>query len=144
VPQLKALKVSARDAQTILGHTRIGTTLKIYTDTDEAARCTSCAEGLIFLAPAVVLGRRDHAQYIFKRRSRQVATHVEALKPQVCKIVGSACVGSNPTPATTCCYHLRRRPASWEFSAMRAVSDLPRRVSPRRAIDRHVALSTDT
>jgi integrase len=35
---LKDLKVPARDAQTILGHTRIGTTLEIYTDTDEAAR----------------------------------------------------------------------------------------------------------
>ncbi len=43
MPQLKALKVSARDAQTILGHTRIGTTLKIYTDTDEAARCGALA-----------------------------------------------------------------------------------------------------
>ena len=28
----------ARDAQTILGHTRISTTLEIYTDTDEQAR----------------------------------------------------------------------------------------------------------
>ena len=28
----------ARDAQTILGHTRISTTLEIYTDTDEVAR----------------------------------------------------------------------------------------------------------
>ena len=28
----------ARDAQTILGHTRISTTLEIYPDTDEAAR----------------------------------------------------------------------------------------------------------
>ena len=35
---LKDLKVPARDAQTILGHTRISTTLEIYTDTDEAAR----------------------------------------------------------------------------------------------------------
>jgi site-specific recombinase XerD len=31
--------VPARDAQTILGHTRISTTLEIYTDTDEQARC---------------------------------------------------------------------------------------------------------
>lgn len=35
---LKDLKVPARDAQTILGHTRISTTLEIYTDTDDAAR----------------------------------------------------------------------------------------------------------
>ena len=30
----KDLKVPARDARTILGHTRISTTLEIYTDTD--------------------------------------------------------------------------------------------------------------
>ena len=35
---LKDLKVPARDAQTILGHTRISTALEIYTDTDEEAR----------------------------------------------------------------------------------------------------------
>jgi integrase len=35
---LKDLGVPARDAQTILGHTRITTTLEIYTDTDEEAR----------------------------------------------------------------------------------------------------------
>jgi integrase len=35
---LKDLRVPARDAQTILGHTRISTTLEIYTDTDEQAR----------------------------------------------------------------------------------------------------------
>jgi integrase len=35
---LKDLHVPARDAQTILGHTRISTTLEIYTDTDEPAR----------------------------------------------------------------------------------------------------------
>ncbi len=35
---LKDLKVPARDAQTILGHTRISTTLEIYTHTDEEAR----------------------------------------------------------------------------------------------------------
>jgi integrase len=35
---LKDLGVPARDAQTILGHTRITTTLEIYTDTDEQAR----------------------------------------------------------------------------------------------------------
>ena len=35
---LKDLGVPARDAQTILGHTRISTTLEIYTDTDEPAR----------------------------------------------------------------------------------------------------------
>jgi integrase len=35
---LKGLGVPARDAQTILGHTRISTTLEIYTDTDEEAR----------------------------------------------------------------------------------------------------------
>jgi site-specific recombinase XerD len=35
---LKDLGVPARDAKTILGHTRISTTLEIYTDTDEAAR----------------------------------------------------------------------------------------------------------
>ena len=34
---LKDLGVPARDAQTILGHTRISTTLEIYTDTDEEA-----------------------------------------------------------------------------------------------------------
>jgi integrase len=35
---LKDLGVPGRDAQTILGHTRISTTLEIYTDTDEQAR----------------------------------------------------------------------------------------------------------
>jgi integrase len=35
---LKDPKVPARDAQTILGHTRISTTLEIYTDTDDEAR----------------------------------------------------------------------------------------------------------
>jgi integrase len=35
---LKDLRVPARDAQTILGHTRISTTLEIYTDTDDEAR----------------------------------------------------------------------------------------------------------
>ena len=35
---LKDLGVPARDAQAILGHTRISTTLEIYTDTDEQAR----------------------------------------------------------------------------------------------------------
>jgi integrase len=36
---LKDLHVPARDAQAILGHTRISTTLEIYTDTaDEAKR----------------------------------------------------------------------------------------------------------
>jgi integrase len=35
---LKDLRVPARDAQTILGHTRISTTLEIYIDTDEQAR----------------------------------------------------------------------------------------------------------
>jgi len=35
---LKNLGVPARDAQVILGHTRISTTLEIYTDTDEQAR----------------------------------------------------------------------------------------------------------
>ena len=35
---LKDLRVPARDAQTILGHTRVSTTLEIYTDTDEEAR----------------------------------------------------------------------------------------------------------
>jgi integrase len=35
---LKDLGVPARDAQTILAHTRISTTLEIYTDTDEQAR----------------------------------------------------------------------------------------------------------
>jgi len=35
---LKDLGVPARDAHTILGHTRISTTLEIYTDTDEQAR----------------------------------------------------------------------------------------------------------
>jgi integrase len=35
---LKDLGVPARDAQTILGHTRISTTFEIYTDTDEEAR----------------------------------------------------------------------------------------------------------
>ena len=35
---LKDLGVPARDAQTILGHTRISTRLEIYTDTDEDAR----------------------------------------------------------------------------------------------------------
>jgi integrase len=35
---LKDLHVSARDAQVILGHSRISTTLEIYTDVDEPAR----------------------------------------------------------------------------------------------------------
>ena len=35
---LKDLKVPVRDAQTILGHTRVSTTLEIYTLTDEPAR----------------------------------------------------------------------------------------------------------
>jgi integrase len=35
---LKDLKVPARNAQTILGHARISTTLEIDTDTDEEAR----------------------------------------------------------------------------------------------------------
>lgn len=35
---LKDLGVPARDAQTILGHTRISTTLEIYTDTNDDAR----------------------------------------------------------------------------------------------------------
>lgn len=35
---LKELRVPARDAQAILGHTRISTTLEIYTNVDEQAR----------------------------------------------------------------------------------------------------------
>jgi integrase len=35
---LKDLGVPARDAQAILGHSRISTTLEIYTDADEQAR----------------------------------------------------------------------------------------------------------
>ena len=35
---LKDLRVPARDAQAILGHTRISTTLEIYTDTADAAK----------------------------------------------------------------------------------------------------------
>lgn len=35
---LKDLGVPARDAQTILGHTRISTTLEIYTDTGDPAQ----------------------------------------------------------------------------------------------------------
>jgi len=35
---LKDLKVPARDAQAILGHTRISTTLEIYTNVDDEAR----------------------------------------------------------------------------------------------------------
>jgi integrase len=35
---LKDLRIPARDAQTILGHARISTTLEIYTDTDDPAR----------------------------------------------------------------------------------------------------------
>jgi integrase len=35
---LKTLKIPARDAQAILGHTRISTTLEIYTDVDDQAR----------------------------------------------------------------------------------------------------------
>ncbi len=35
---LKDLKVPARDAQAVLGHTRISTTLEIYTNVDEQAR----------------------------------------------------------------------------------------------------------
>jgi hypothetical protein len=41
------------------------------------------------------------------------------------------------------CHHLRRRPASWEFSAMRAVFALSRGVSPCSAKGRCVAVSTD-
>jgi hypothetical protein len=59
-----------------------------------------------------------------------------------CKTVGSAYVGSNPTPANTC-HHLRKQPASWEISARRAVSSLSRHVSPCRAAGRCVAVSTD-
>jgi len=39
---LKDLGVPARDAQTILGHTRISTTLEIYTDTGDPARSPGC------------------------------------------------------------------------------------------------------
>ena len=35
---LKDLKVSARDAQVILGHTRMSTTLEIYTNVDDEAK----------------------------------------------------------------------------------------------------------
>ena len=35
---LKDLRIPARDAQAILGHARISTTLEIYTDTDDQAR----------------------------------------------------------------------------------------------------------
>jgi site-specific recombinase XerD len=35
---LKDLHVPARDAQAILGHSRVSTTLEIYTNVDEAAR----------------------------------------------------------------------------------------------------------
>jgi len=35
---LKDLKVPARDAQVILGHTRISTTLEIYTNVDDEAK----------------------------------------------------------------------------------------------------------
>ena len=35
---LKDLRIPARDAQAILGHARITTTLEIYTDTDDQAR----------------------------------------------------------------------------------------------------------
>ncbi len=35
---LKDLHVPARDVQIILGHTRISTTLEIYTDVDEQAK----------------------------------------------------------------------------------------------------------
>ena len=38
VSLLKDLDVPARDAQTILGHTRISTTLEIYTDTSDPAQ----------------------------------------------------------------------------------------------------------
>src|SRR5208282_5328611 len=48
-----------------------------------------------------------------------------------------------PEPRHNTCHHLRKRPASWDISAMRAVSSLSRHVSPCRAVDRHVALSTD-
>jgi integrase len=53
---LKDLGVPARDAQTILGHTRISTTLEIYTDTDEEARRDALTRlhGLLGRAPRVV------------------------------------------------------------------------------------------
>jgi integrase len=35
---LKDLRVPARDAQAILGHARISTTLEVYTNVDEHAR----------------------------------------------------------------------------------------------------------
>jgi integrase len=35
---LKDLRIPVRDAQAILGHARISTTLEIYTDTDDQAR----------------------------------------------------------------------------------------------------------
>jgi hypothetical protein len=60
----------------------------------------------------------------------------------VCKTVGSAYVGSNPTPATTC-HHLRKRPAGCEFSRSAGRFSLSRRVSSCVAVDRCVAVSTD-
>ncbi len=53
---LKDLKVPARDAQTILGHTRISTTLEIYTNVDADAR----REALTLLH--AVLGEGDDGQ----------------------------------------------------------------------------------
>jgi len=40
------------------------------------------------------------------------------------------------------CHHLRKRPAGCEFSRWRGVCSLSRGVSPCRAVDRHIALST--
>ena len=56
-----------------------------------------------------------------------------------CKTVGSADRWFEPNT----CHHLRNRPASWKFSAMRAVSSLSRGVSSCRAAGRRVAVSTD-
>ena len=69
----------------------------------------------------------------------QVSGYVVWIGAEHCKTVGSAYVGSNPTPATTC----ENAPLAAKTRARRAVSSLSRRVSPCRAVDRHIALSTD-
>jgi hypothetical protein len=69
----------------------------------------------------------------------QVRRHMKVQAGAVCKTVGSAYVGSNPTPATTC----ENDPLAGNSRAMRAVSSLSRHVSPCSAVGPCGAASTD-
>ena len=75
-------------------------------------------------APFTDIWRTASAQRMLSRSFMQVRGHVAARGGAVCKTVGSAYVGSNPTPATTCENgpRLRKR-------GRRAVFFLSRRVS---------------